>query len=104
MKRIAIGGFMVLAFFIVLVAVNSGSGAKDVTTKTGIRANTDCAPKALNAMDDMNVKASRAKILWAVCRDGGVRVAGLRAFDGREMEWRSSQGTIDLIRMLTAGR
>jgi hypothetical protein len=56
-------------------------------------------------MDKLNRLAGRAKIRWVKCgADGALETAGLRAVDGRELQWKAAEGTDELSRRMMLGR
>ncbi len=56
-------------------------------------------------MDKLNRLAGRAKIRWATCgADGSLETVGLRAVDGRELQWKAAEGTDELSRRMMLGR
>jgi hypothetical protein len=74
-------------------------------TRTGIQVEDRCAQATRESIDKLNRLAGRAKIRWATCRlDGSLEKVGLRAVDGRDLQWQFDEGMDELSRRMMLGR
>ena len=94
-----------VAVLVMVTAAPSLALAATRRTATGIRADEDCSRATRESMDKLNRLAGRAKIRSAMCAaDGTLQTVGLRAMDGRELQWKAAEGMDELSRRMMLGR